>query len=271
MQTHPDFGSVQLLHGGEATIGPDWSSDRAPPYRSATHVLYHLTAGACEVEIDGVWRELVPGPLYLLTAGRWHRRRCAISARQRFLHVRLPSLSLDLLLAAATPLAVFPAVQAAPWIEAMALVPSVMDELRRPRPAGGCDVRHRWRIAGTVQEIAAATLPPLGDGGPGGDDAVSRAVAFIDRHYRTRPALSAVARAAGCSARLLHDRFVARFGRTAAAYAEERRLQDAERLLRATDLPVQEVARRCGYPDPLHFSRVVRRRFGCSPLDVRRG
>lgn len=43
----------------------------------------------------------------------------------------------------------------------------------------------------------------------------------------------------------------------------------AEHLLRTTDLPLAEVAERCGYPDPLHFSRVVRRHFGMAPRRLR--
>jgi AraC-like DNA-binding protein len=33
---------------------------------------------------------------------------------------------------------------------------------------------------------------------------------------------------------------------------------------------VQRVAEACGYADPLHFSRVVRRFFGRSPSELRR-
>ena len=42
-------------------------------------------------------------------------------------------------------------------------------------------------------------------------------------------------------------------------------LSDAHLL----DLPVAEVAARCGFADPSHFARRFRRQFGQSPLQFR--
>ena len=48
-----------------------------------------------------------------------------------------------------------------------------------------------------------------------------------------------------------------------------RRLREARRLLLTTTLPVKEVARRCGYEDPLYFSRVFHQHTGQPPLACR--
>ena len=52
----------------------------------------------------------------------------------------------------------------------------------------------------------------------------------------------------------------------------ELRLERARKLLgdpQLYDLPVAEVAARCGFADPSHFARRFRRQFGQSPLQFR--
>jgi AraC family transcriptional activator of pobA len=46
-------------------------------------------------------------------------------------------------------------------------------------------------------------------------------------------------------------------------------MSEAARLLRFTDLNVQQVAQRVGYEDPLYFSRAFKRHFGDSPMAYR--
>jgi AraC family transcriptional regulator, transcriptional activator of pobA len=46
-------------------------------------------------------------------------------------------------------------------------------------------------------------------------------------------------------------------------------MSEAARLLRFTDLNVQQVAQRVGYDDPLYFSRAFKRHFGDSPMAYR--
>ena len=49
----------------------------------------------------------------------------------------------------------------------------------------------------------------------------------------------------------------------------DRVMSEAARLLRFTDLNVQQVALRVGYDDPLYFSRAFKRHFGESPMAYR--
>jgi AraC family transcriptional regulator, transcriptional activator of pobA len=49
----------------------------------------------------------------------------------------------------------------------------------------------------------------------------------------------------------------------------DRVMSEAARLLRFTDLTVQQVALRVGYDDPLYFSRAFKRHFGDSPMAYR--
>ncbi len=57
----------------------------------------------------------------------------------------------------------------------------------------------------------------------------------------------------------------ASFGCSPKEYLERYRLRDAIKMLIGTNLPVKEIAIRCGYSYPNYFSRIFRNKMGCSP------
>ncbi|MCC8937575.1 helix-turn-helix transcriptional regulator [Bradyrhizobium sp. Arg68] len=61
-------------------------------------------------------------------------------------------------------------------------------------------------------------------------------------------------------------------GLTFTAYLTEQRLTAAYKALRRrapVDVPVSTIAFDCGFASVAHFNRLFRRRFGCTPSDVR--
>ncbi len=73
------------------------------------------------------------------------------------------------------------------------------------------------------------------------------------------------------SVRSLHYTFAAA-GTTFIEELMRIRLERARELLadgRARELPIAEIAARCGFIDPSHFARRFRRRFGCTPHGYR--
>jgi AraC family transcriptional activator of pobA len=58
-------------------------------------------------------------------------------------------------------------------------------------------------------------------------------------------------------------------GRPTKELVTDRVMLQAARLLRFTDLPVQEIAFRTGFEDPLYFSRAFKRRNGEAPVAYR--
>ena len=89
--------------------------------------------------------------------------------------------------------------------------------------------------------------------------------AVIEQRYPERLSLSDVARAVSVSSGHLTTTVRRRTGRTVQEWITERRMLQARRLLARTDLPVSDVGRRVGYPDPGYFARVFGRRHGTSP------
>ena len=57
-------------------------------------------------------------------------------------------------------------------------------------------------------------------------------------------------------------------GTTPRDWLEQRRCERAVILLKNTTLSIRAIAETCGYDDPYHFSRVMRRRYGCSPSEM---
>jgi AraC-like DNA-binding protein len=62
-------------------------------------------------------------------------------------------------------------------------------------------------------------------------------------------------------------------GSTFTDYLSEQRLSEAYRALRhpaSAAIPISTIAYDCGFSDVSHFNRLFRRRFGCTPSDVRK-
>jgi len=82
--------------------------------------------------------------------------------------------------------------------------------------------------------------------------------------------LEELAAAAGCSASHLHRLCSEAFGRSPQQLQRQLRLDRAAELLARSNLAVQEVATRCGFACPFHFSKTFARAYRCSPRAFRR-
>ncbi len=89
--------------------------------------------------------------------------------------------------------------------------------------------------------------------------------AVIERRYAEALSLRDVARAVNLSAGHLTTVVRRRTGRTVQEWIVDRRMVAARRLLVGSDLPVGEIGRRVGYPDPGYFARVFGQVHGVSP------
>jgi AraC-like DNA-binding protein len=78
-----------------------------------------------------------------------------------------------------------------------------------------------------------------------------------------------IGRAFQVSRSTLFLRFKRELGRGPMDVLQEIRAARARQLLRETDMPVREVARQCGFSDPLHFTRDFTRRQGLAPTAFR--
>ncbi len=96
------------------------------------------------------------------------------------------------------------------------------------------------------------------------------AVEILRREWAD-PALNvtAVADRLGVHRTSLTQRFRAEVGTTPKDYLISIRVQQAAAMLQHGSRPIADVAAACGYPDPCYFSRLIRRRTGMKPSEIR--
>jgi AraC-like DNA-binding protein len=111
------------------------------------------------------------------------------------------------------------------------------------------------RLAADVVDDLRGNAEPL----------LAEVFAVIEERYPQPLSLRDVARAVSITPGHLTSTVRKRTGRTVQEWITERRMVQARRLLAATALPVGEVGRLVGYPDPGYFARVFGRAHGASP------
>ena len=100
--------------------------------------------------------------------------------------------------------------------------------------------------------------------------ALRRAIDVMQTGYAGKLTIAAIGRAAGLSETRLFLLFRQHLGCTPHAYLADLRLSAAERLLATSDLPIVEIALRCGQGDQAALTRQMRRRRGMTPAVYRR-
>lgn len=101
------------------------------------------------------------------------------------------------------------------------------------------------------------------------DRRLSRVIEYMSCHLDRQLSLAELAREAGISVHHFGRRFHERTGMGPAAYLTTMRMEHARLLLRTTDLPIGEIAFRCGYARPSAFSTAFLRHTGQTPSECR--
>jgi AraC family transcriptional regulator len=94
---------------------------------------------------------------------------------------------------------------------------------------------------------------------------------FMHAHHAERLSLHRIAQAAGVHPVHLCRAFPRRYGATVGEYLRALRVDDAARLLAATELPIAEVAMESGFDSQSHLTRHFRARLGVTPAAYRDG
>lgn len=138
-------------------------------------------------------------------------------------------------------------------------------------PAGVMAAARLLGLGGQLLTLLFDAVTELGRHAPQTPDPrLLRALRFIDDHLADPLSREGLARHCGCSVSRLHTLFKQTLGKAPMDHVVSERLNQARQLLLASDLPVQDIARRCGYRDPFFFSRAFRRSEGCAPSAYRR-
>lgn len=103
-------------------------------------------------------------------------------------------------------------------------------------------------------------------------DVVQEAIAYIhDNYQRSDISLQEVAEAVNLSQSHLSSQFKARTGVSYMRYLTTVRLEEAQKLLRTTDLSISQIAEAVGYPNVTNFYRHFQRQTRMTPAVYRQG
>jgi len=97
-----------------------------------------------------------------------------------------------------------------------------------------------------------------------------RALDFIEAHLSVDFELADLARTAGVSAYHFIRCFKSSFGASPYQFVMRKRLDQVVELLRATHMPLAEIALTCGFSDQAHMTRAVKKGMGLTPGEVRK-
>ncbi len=114
-------------------------------------------------------------------------------------------------------------------------------------------------------DLARLAGPVVAELRRSGEPLLAEVFEVIDRRHAEQLSLRDVAGELGMTPGHLTTVVRRRTGRTVGEWITDRRMAEARGLLTETDLPVHEVARRVGVPDPGYFSRLFTRAHGVSP------
>lgn len=98
---------------------------------------------------------------------------------------------------------------------------------------------------------------------------LDRLIVHIDRCYYLAPRIEELATIVGRSRSHVLKLFRRHLGMSAKGYVIDRQLREARELLLSTTLPISEIGRVVGLPDPYHFSKLFRRHVGLAPREFR--
>jgi AraC-like DNA-binding protein len=137
-------------------------------------------------------------------------------------------------------------------------------ERHPPGPLAAALVQHQL----TVLQLRVALLASAPAAGPE-RATFGRFRRLLEDGHPTSRRVEDYATDLGCSVRTLTRACLAVTGRTAKQVVDDRVALQARRLLACTSLPVAEVGRHLGFPEPTNFGRFFHREVGASPGQFR--
>ena len=98
---------------------------------------------------------------------------------------------------------------------------------------------------------------------------LKKAVIYIENNYRDAISLEDVVKAASSSHSMLTQLFKNELNMTPIEYVWHHRITVAKKFLEFTNLPIKDIALRCGFKTTQHFSRRFEGHYGCNPTSFR--
>lgn len=102
------------------------------------------------------------------------------------------------------------------------------------------------------------------------DTYVKEAISFIELNYGRAISVEDIAAFCNINRNYLNRLFKESTGKTLQNFLMYYRMKQAAELLKVSELTINEIGKRCGYQNQLHFSRAFKNIFGLSPMQWRK-
>ncbi len=102
------------------------------------------------------------------------------------------------------------------------------------------------------------------------NDYISRSMEFIQRNFSRRLSVEEIANEVSVSPSYLYALFKKELDLSPIAYLNDIKLSHACMLLEFEDKAVSGIAEECGFYDQYYFSKLFKRKYGCSPLQYKK-
>ena len=223
-------------------------------------VVFH--SGDCQVRVDGAERYLTAGQVYLFLP------RCP--EHFRFAPERETHHSYCSVAPAFLPEDIKERLKQVPCTvpqsEVFRLLLATAFKLRTPRHRATQRLIDYLGIALFAEYLHSAVLA---ERERSQDGAVRRFLDYVDDHFAEETCLEGAHRVAGLSRNTLIYKLRAEKQTTPARYIWRARTERGVAMLAETGHRVAEIAYRCGFRNPFHFSRLVKQHLGSSPREIR--
>ena len=275
------YGAELMVDACAIADIPGFITGPTRPHRLAFHEIALVTAGAGQLELDGIGLPFAPRRALLTRPGETRRWRLAPDAREPldgllvffeadffngfFGDTRFVE-NLPLVSAAAERRSLAAAPRA--FDELLDAAGSMRDELRSVRGDTDHALRAQgYRLLVALQRLAGDLAPAPADAGRA---LGRRFTALVDERFALAESVTRYAELLHVTPRHLNACVQASGGRTASETIHERRMLEARRLLLHTGLNVGAIAERLNFSDASYFVRFFKRHAGVTPREFRR-
>jgi AraC-like DNA-binding protein len=255
---HPLFSALRLhvLTAYRHRLDQHWSGEHRHDHFNR---LYFAVDGHAKLCLPGRCLDIVPGNLYLIPAFTTHRHHCSGHLTLFWSHFT------------ATVDGERGLFEAAPGIHVHAAPSVATTDLfaRLCVAAAGSSSSDVVLRSALILELLAPFARVAEEANHHDRERFLPVLAALDDHPEGSHSITKLAALVDMSPDHFTRRFRTQFGLTPARYKQRRRLALAQRLLWESDVTIDAVARRCGFCDGFHLSKVFRRELGTSPSTYR--
>ena len=248
---HVVIGEVLYEPGG--LCGPRYQRD---------FELVVLHAGDCEVTLDRAEHSLKSGLVYLFRPGHREHFRFASATETHHSYCSITPVFMPADMVKRLDQAPF----SVPCSEVFRLLLTAAFKLRAPRHSTTGTLVDQLGLCLFAEFLNASHEL---ESQTSRDWAVRGFLHYVEDHFCEQDCLEAAHRSAGVSRNALIYKFRQEMRITPARYLWKFRIERGAAMLGETGHTIAEIAYRCGFKNPFHFSRLIRQYRGLSPRAIR--